>query len=530
MTRSKNGCLNAGATLMSAALMAVAMPSQVSAQEATFVLAARDVGAPTYNIIKATRLNGATTLLFDRLVIQDVDQSFHGQLATSWESAPDGMSWTFKLRQGVKFHNGEPFNAQTIVWWLPKFKGTENAFMTDAIDKIEVIDDTTVKLVMKNPDPNMLFNLASVFMGVPAPKAYDSLGDRFGVAGAVGSGPFKLESFTVGQQTILIRNDEYAWASDLSKNQGPAKIKRLTMREIAEDSTAFLELKTGGVDMLLNVPTDFLPRLQTEKDMRIVTLPGIEVFYMPINTTVEPFTDIKLREAAALAINQKEIMTNLFGGLGAVANNFLIDALLESKTDPKLNISYDPDKARKILDEAGWVAGAGGVRAKSGKPLQVKLWTQNGTEFKRVTEVVQAQLRAVGIVADITMFDSSTINAQYRKKTEHQLAVRSYSWANADILDWFFSGARLGYPNVSMWNDPKAEELNAKAMKASRTWDERVANFKAYHEYILSQYVFAPIYQPVQNFAYSDKRLAVPEKIRGARLQSQSIVDIEVRK
>ena len=103
--------------------------------------------------------------------------------------------------------------------------------------------------------------------------------------------------------------------------------------------------------------------------------------------------------------------------------------------------------------------GPGGIRAKDGKPLQVKLWTQNGTEFKRVTEVVQAQLKAIGMQADITVFDASTINAQYKKKTEHQLAVRTYSWANADIIDWFFSGKRLGYPNVSMLNDPKAEEL-----------------------------------------------------------------------
>ena len=94
------------------------------AQEATFVLTARDVGAPMYNPIKATKLNFANTLIFDRLVIRDADQSFHGQLATSWESTPDGKLWTFKLRPGVRFHNGEPFNAQTIAWWVPKFAGT----------------------------------------------------------------------------------------------------------------------------------------------------------------------------------------------------------------------------------------------------------------------------------------------------------------------------------------------------------------------------------------------------------------------
>ena len=521
-------------TILKAALFGASlctlMGSSALAQNATFVLGSREVGAPSYNPIKATRLNAANTFIYDRMVIQDADQSFHGQLATSWEAAADGMSWTFKLRPNVKFHDGEPFNAQTIVWWVPKFKGTENAFMTDAIDKVEVVDDLTVRFVMKTPDPNMLFNMASTFMGIPSPKAFDALGDRYGVAGAIGTGPFKLESFTVGQQTVLVRNDAYNAASALSANRGPAKIARLTIREIAEDSTAFLELKTGGVDMLMSVPTDFLPRLSAERGTKVMTLPGTEVYYMPMNTAVEPFTDIKVREAVAFAVNQKEILDSLFGGVGAVANTFLISGLAESKVDPKLMISYDPSRSRKALDEAGWVAGPDGIRAKGGVKLQVKLWTQNGTEFKRVTEVIQAQLKTVGIGADITIFDAATITAQYRRRTEHQLAVRVYSWANADILDWFHSGKRLGHPNHAMWNDPKSEELNEKAMKGSRTWDERVTNFRAYHEHLLSQFVFAPIYQPVQNFAFSEARLSMPAVIRGTRLQGQTVVDIEVKK
>jgi peptide/nickel transport system substrate-binding protein len=499
------------------------------AQDATFVINARENGFPSYNPIKSTKLNVASNLIYDRMVVQDADQSFHGQLATSWESTADGMSWTFKLRKGVKFHDGEPFNAKTIEWWIPKFKGTENAFMTDSIDKVVIVDDYTVKFMMKNPDPSLLLNMSISFMGIPSPKAYEALGDKYGVTAAVGSGPFKLESLTVGQQTKLVRNEDYRWASDLSKNQGPAKIKNLTLREIGEDSTAFLELKTGGVDMLLSVPTDFIPKLQAEKTMKVVVLPGTELFYMPINTSVEPFTDVKVREAFALAVNQKEIMTSLFGGQGLVANNFLINSLQESKVNPKFNISYNPERAKKLLDESGWTMGAGGVRAKAGAPLTVKLWTQNGTQFKRVTEVVQAQLKAVGIKAEITVQDAASINAMYKKKTDHQLAVRSYDYTNADILDWFFSASRLGYPNVSMWNDPKGEELNIKAMKGSRTWDERVTNFKAYHEYVLSQFVFAPIYQPVQSFAYSQSRLKMPDTIRGIKLAVQTIMDIEVK-
>jgi len=516
-------------TMMKESVLALGLATLAAttalAQEATFVMTARLVGAPTYNPIKATKLNTATTLIFDRLVVQDADQSFHGQLATSWEASPDGMLWTFKLKPGVKFHNGEPFNAKTIEWWVPQFKGTENAFTVQAIDRVEVVDDLTVRFHMKNPDPNLLFNLASTFMAIPEPKAFERLGDKFGVTEAIGTGPYKMQQFTVGQQTVLVRNDDYAWGSGLSANKGPAKFKKLTFREIGEESTAYLELKTGGADLLVNVPTDFLPRIQADKAVKMMTIPGNELVYMPINTSVEPFTDIKVREAAAFAINQKEILTSLYGGMGAVADTFLISSLKEAQVDPKYKISYDPERSKKLLDDAGWKPGSDGIRAKDGKRLQVKLWTQNGTEFKRLVEIVQAQFKAVGIQADISIIDAGSINAQYRKKTEHQLAIRAYQWANADIVDWFFAAKRAGYPNVSMFNDPEAERLNDIAMNKSKTWDERVANFTKYHEYVLSQYPLAPIYQPVQSLAYG-KRITMPEKIRGIGLYGPTMLDI----
>jgi len=460
------------------------------------------------------------------MVIQDADQSFHGQLATSWESSEDGMSWTFTLRPDVKFHDGEPFNAETVQWWLGQYEGTENAFMTAAIETVEIVDDLTVQLVMNAPDPNLLSNMSSIFMSVPSPAAYQALGDDFGVTEAIGSGPYTLSDFLIGQETMLTRNEAYNSASDLSSNQGPAMFETLTLREFAEDSTAFLELKTGGVDLLFSVPTDFLPKLEEDEGTTVVTLPGTDLFYIPINTTVAPFDDIQVREAVVYAVNQQEILDNLFGGVGSVAKNFLISSLLEADVDPQLNVSYDPARSNAVLDAAGWTMGDDGVRSKDGTRLEVALWTQNGTEFKRVTEVIQAQLKDIGMAAEITVFDAASINEQYAKGTDHQLAVRSYDWANADILDWFFSGERLGYPNVSMWNDPRAEELNRVAMKQSRTWEERVENFRAYHEYVLSQYVFAPIYEPVQNFAYSAERLSVPDEIRGTRLQAQTILDM----
>lgn len=513
------------ATVSLAALFAGAA---VQAQEAVFVLNTSEVGAPTYNPIKATNLNKATTLIFDRMVSQAADLSFHPWLAESWEEAADGMSWTFKLKQGVTFHNGEPFNAETVKAWLEAFKASENAYMTEAIAEVKVVDDYTVTFVMSRPEPNLLYNLSSSYMSVIEPKSFAALGDDYGVTEVYGTGPFKMESFAIGQETVLVRNDDYTWGSPLSANKGPAKIARLTFREIPEDSTAFLELKTGGVDMLLGVPADLMAEVTKEANLAVLTMPGQDVYYMPINVTKPPFDDIKVREAAAKAINQEEILASVFGGVGSIADTFLISALPEANVAPTAKIKYDPDRANQLLDEAGWTMGADGVRAKDGQPLKVTLWTQSDSIFRRLTEVVQAQLKAVGIEAEITTFDSSMIRDQY-KTGDQQLAVRSYNWDNADIVDWFFGGDRLGYPNVSMFNDPKAEELRAAAMTGAKNMEERVAYFTAYHEYVLTQFPMAPIYQPVDAVAYNKDRLVLPETINAPGIASVAIMDMEVK-
>ena len=113
--------------------------------------------------------------------------------------------------------------------------------------------------------------------------------------------------------------------------------------------------------------------------------------------------------------------------------------------------------------------GEHGVLSKDGQPLKVRLWTQSNSVRRRLTEVVQTQLKAVGIEAEITTFDSSMIRDLY-KTGEQRLAVRSYNREDADIVKWFFGGVRLGNPNVSMFNDPKAEERRAAAMTGRRTW------------------------------------------------------------
>ncbi len=218
------------------------------------------------------------------------------------------MSWVFHLKSGVTFHDGTSFDAQTVADWIPLFEGPDSEYPVAAIEHVEVIDAHTAKFMMVHPDPNLFYNLARLFLSVPEPKSVKAMGDNFGVTEAVGTGPCKLESFEIGRETVLARNDAYTWGSPLAKNTGPATFERLTFREIAEDATAFLKLKPGGVDMLMSVPNEFLARVKKQDDLKFLTLRGREINYLAINVAKAPFTNICVRQAAALAINQTEIL------------------------------------------------------------------------------------------------------------------------------------------------------------------------------------------------------------------------------
>jgi peptide/nickel transport system substrate-binding protein len=495
------------------------------AQDLTIVLQASETGLQSYNMAQSGGANVGSTLIYDTLVAQDTDNSYHPALAESWEEAADGMSWTFKLKPGVTFHNGVPLTAQSVVDWLALFTGGDNEYLVDAIAGAEALDDLTVKLTMKRPEPNLLFNLASPFMGVMEAGAVKGLGEDYGVTEAVGTGAYKLESLDPAGDIVLVRNDAYSWGPDLAQNKGPANFEHVVLKNIAESSTAFLELKTGGVDMVMGAPTDLYEQMKAEPNIGLATQPGQEVAYIVFNTAKPPFDKLEMRQAAALAVNQAEILQAVYGGVGIESHQFLISSLPEAKVSPEYLISYDGAKANAILDAEGWAMGADGIRQKDGQALEIELYTDSSTDRRRTAEVVQAQLKAVGIGSNITSLDPGIYWGELGSKGEFNQAVVGYGWNNADILDWFFAAERIGAQNVSGFNDPKAEELRITAMTGSKNAAERQANFIAYHEYILSQFSFAPYYEPVQLYAYNKDKLAVPEVIRGTRFSLPAVLD-----
>ena len=487
-----------------------------------------ELGVTTFNPIKVELSHDAMWLIYDRFIERDSDNNYYPGLAESWDISEDGLVWKMKLKKGVKFHDGSPFNAEVAQWFLKEMGTGPSAYMVAGIDRVEINDPHAITIYLKNPEPNMLFNLSTSFMCIPSMDAYKKYGEDYGIKYVIGSGPYKYESWKPGDSLTVVKNPEYNWGSGFVKNKGPAQIDKIIYREIKDESTRFLELKTGKLDVLFSVPTMFLEKVKQDSKLNVIRLTGKVLFHMVMNTQSEPLNNLMVRKGIALAVDQDSITKNVFAGAGQPAHTYLIASLPSSKVAEEFKIHHNLEAANAALEKAGWKAGADGIRVnKDGQRLELKMWAKNESTYRRVAEVIQAQLAQVGVDAKITLLDPSTIRTQLRKG-EHQLAVRSYDWENADILEWFLNSKRIGYPNAAMWHDNESDYLMQKAMTRSRSMDERIANFKDYHGYVLSQYVWAPIYLPDQIFAVN-KRVVLPEPLMENRLVGITLLDYDLK-
>jgi peptide/nickel transport system substrate-binding protein len=486
------------------------------------VLASNETGLAAYDPFSALITNEPWGLIYETLVTEGLDGRYYPRLATGWSESADGLTWRFELRRSVRFHDGTPFTAQSVAWMIERLRDSPSGLLVEMVREVEVVDDHAIVLHLLRPSPNLLFNLSMGFAAIPSPTAVQRLGRLYGVAEAVGTGPYELESFQPGKLTVLRRNAGYRWGGPLTQNRGPARIERIRFREIADESAQFLALKTGDVDLLLEVPPIFRRLISRLPDVRLDSIIGQDNWHLVMNTQARPLDDIRVRTAISLAIDAELIVQALFPGSGQPADTYLTPALPENRVAPRLRRSYDPERAADLLQSAGWAVGKGRWRYKEGELLELNLWTRNTSEFRRVAEAIQAQLAHLGIKVALTQFDQSSIRTQYHLG-RHQLALSSYGSNNADVLEWFFNSARLGYPNVAMWNDARSDALMRAAMTAP-TAPARVRGFTRYHEYLLSKFLWVPIYWPNDNFAYDAARLHLPE-IRTFTILDPAILD-----
>ncbi|MCY4527335.1 MAG: ABC transporter substrate-binding protein, partial [Anaerolineaceae bacterium] len=385
----------------------------------------------------------ATRPLYDALVRYGADGSIQPGLAQSWEISEDGRTYTFHLREGVKFHNGEDFNAHAVstIWeygmtptnqWLSYYDSVASA------EDIVVVDDYTVEVTTSEPDAFFLSEVANGWFALP-PAYLAEVGLEAFEAAPVGTGPFMLENWAPGDRIEFRAFPDY-W------NPEQPKVERMTFRIISDATTRMAAIQTGEVDIVTRLNTDDVALLESNPDVNIVTYPNDRVYYVAFknvgNGAGTPLEDRLVRQAMNLAVDREGIVAALFSGHGQTISGFVIPSNLGY--DPSLQpFPHDPQRAMELLAEAGY---PDGFEIGMGCP------TDAYTNINEVCLSVQRDLGDIGIDVDLEFKSTNAYWSEAHYAATGPMYVDSWSSPNGEAF-WRLEGSLTPDYYYSTWTD-----------------------------------------------------------------------------
>src|SRR5262245_36922476 len=271
-------------------------------------------------------------------------------LAESWTIARDGLTYTFKLRKGIKFHDGTPFDAEAVKFSIERQINPEHPFnklgkypfagyFFGNVKAVEVVAEDTVQFVLKEPRASFLAVLTAGAASIVSPTAVRKHGADYALT-PVGTGPFKFVQWDRGQRVVLEKNPAY-W-------KFPVKLDRVVYRPIVEDQARLTELLTGSLDLIVGVPPDFVGQLETGGKVSVLRQVGAHVWYLGINNQKKPFDDKRVRQAMNYAVNKEAIVRDVLKGTGAMSVGPVLPKTWGAEGALK-PYPYDPERAKKLL-------------------------------------------------------------------------------------------------------------------------------------------------------------------------------------
>lgn len=357
-------------------------------------------------------------------------------LATSWEISPDGRTYTFHLRDGVTFHDGTPFDADAVLFSLLRqhdpshpahavggpWKYWGAMGMSSVIASIEKADPKTVVIKLQRAEAPFLANLAMGFASIVSPRAATEHGEQFG-RHPVGTGAFRFESWEPEQKIVLVANDAY-WG-------GRPKLDRVIWEVVRDKNTRALRFKSGEIHGLDDPSPDELEAEKASGHAQVLQAPGMNVGYLAMNTTHEPFKDVRVRIAVNHAIDKARIVKDVFRGTGQVAKNPLPPTLW-GHADGVEDFAFDPARAKAMLAEAGF---PNGFTCTLYYMPVARPYMPDG---KKVAESIQLDLKEVGINAELITYDWSTYLDKVNNG-EHDMALLGWSGDNGDPDNFLYN-------------------------------------------------------------------------------------------
>ena len=445
--------------------------------------------------------------IFDTPLHRTADLKIVPGLVEEWTLDDTSTKWTLKLRQGVTFHDGTPFNAAALKFNFDRISNPETKSKKAAglLSKVSttVVDEYTVAMQYETPYGAFLDAMSTPAMGIVSPASVAKFGQDVG-RNPVGTGPFKFVEWIAQDRIVLERNPEYNWAPSSMGHEGPAYIEQLIFRIIPEDVARSVALETGEIDALINLPREQVSRFKDDpafavKRAVVVGSPAMLV----LNGTKFPTDDILVRKAIARAIKQDDLISAALFGVGTRAygpisnSNPCYDPSLESKP------GYNPMVARKLLLDAGWKDAKGdGILDKDGKPLAIEYITFGGAANRRTAEFIQAQLREVGIDLTIREMESPAIQPA-RQAGEHNLAWLTWLGMDPAVLDVMFHSRNIGKGwNFSHYPVAALDEMLV-AGKVNTIAATRCKIYAKAQNIIMDEAMIVPMYAQEQVVAHS---------------------------
>jgi peptide/nickel transport system substrate-binding protein len=487
-----------------------------------------DVLDPNYSAQRPSQI--VFFSLYDCLVARDKDNTFKPWLATAWEVSPDGKSYTFKLRNDVKFHDGTPFNAQAVKFNFDRAHDQQFASRmvggggaAGFYSSSEVVDEYTVRINLNRTWAPFL-DAVSYLYRIVSPAAVQQHGENFG-RNPVGTGPFKFIEWVANDHVTLERNSDYKWPAAVYKNQGAPRLDRVVFKVIPEAGTRTAVLEKGEADVAMALPAQDTLRLQNDQRFQLLVgrTPGIPFLWM-INITKPPTDELAVRQAMNYGVDREAIVNIVYGPFQPLGANNAAHGPLVPGTfgyDKSSEIyKYDPAKAKQLLDEAGWRPGPDGIRTKDGKRLEVILGTW---ETQSTADVAQAQLREIGIDVQIQVSPPLTVNENQRKGDSHMSPLPA-ARSDPSVLNSFIHSRNIGGFGFSFQRDP---ELDALLDQADAEVDEqkRLQLYSQVQHKIMDAGMVFPLYNR-DNIVVANKKVEGLEFERGF---FPWIVDVSLR-
>ncbi len=401
-------------------------------------------------------------------------KDYVGILAESFQL--QGNKWSFKLRKGIKFHNGAPLTSKDVAFSIEKMRdvkgGSLQASNFKDVVEVQTPDELTVVFVTKQPLAIFLDRVENRF--IISKVAGDKYGDKL-YDNPIGTGPYKFVSYQRGGNLVFTRNDEY-WG-------GKAAIKEIIFRKVTEDAARLAALESGQADFINNVPVHEVARLQKHPRIRIDKVEGLRMFFLAFNTEHKPWDNKLVRQAANYCVDAPAIVKNIFDGVGFPCNGPVGANVVGS--DPKLKrYPYDPQKAKALLAQAGFPKGC-----------DIQLYYSAGRypKDREVCQVVAAQMVKGGFRVELIsqewalFWDKQGVNGG---KLPFYYIGRG-SLTDADTLyDQYF---RTGTTRRTNYSNPELDKIIEEQQKTSDQ-KKRIALLQKAGKMIMEEATFIPLY------------------------------------